>query len=112
LYKGMSTMTAQAQHTFEKASESGQETTRRLKDTYLRAAQGAIEYQRKVLTIAQAHVDAAFDCALELVGVKSPSQFMEVLNSHARRQFETMTEETRELASLAQKAATYSIEPL
>jgi phasin len=105
-------MTTQAKHTFEKASEAGQETTRRLEDTYLRATQGSIEYQRKALAIAQAHFDATFDWAQELVGVKSPSEFMEVSLNHARRQFEALTEQTRELASLAQKAATNSIEPL
>src|SRR3984893_10368758 len=56
-------MTTQAKHTLGKASEAGQETTRRVDDTYLRAAQGATEYQRKALEVAQAHVDAAFDCA-------------------------------------------------
>jgi phasin len=108
----MNMMTTQAKHTLGKASEAGQETTRRVDDTYLRAAQGAIEYQRKALEVAQAHVDAAFDCAQELVGVKSPSEFIEVSMNHARRQFETITDQTRELASLAQKTATDSIEPL
>jgi phasin len=105
-------MTAQARQTFEKASEAGQETSRRLEDTYLRATQGSVEYQRKALAIAKAHFDAAFDYAQELVAVKSPSEFIEVSMNHARRQFETMSEQTKELASLAQKAATNSIEPL
>jgi hypothetical protein len=59
-----------------------------------------------------ANVDAAFDCAQELVGVTSPTQFFEVTTNHARQQTQAMTEQTRELAALAQKAATDSIKPL
>jgi phasin family protein len=108
----MSSMPAQAKQTFEKASEAGQEMTRRLEESYSKTAQDVVNYQRKALEIAQAHVDAAFDCAQDLVGVKSPSEFMEVFMNSTRRQFETMTEQTRELASLAQKVATDNIEPL
>ena len=83
-----------------------------IEDTYSRVAQGTIDFHRKVLEIAQANVDAAFDCAQELVGVTSPSQFFEVATNHAREQAQAMTEQTRELAALAQKAATDSIKPL
>jgi len=101
-------MTAQAKHMFESAREAGQETTRRLEDTFSRAAQSSIEYQQKVFAIAKSHFDRAFDYAQQLVAVKSPSEFIEVSMNHARRQFEAMIEETRELASLAQKAGTNS----
>jgi phasin len=104
--------TVQAKHTFEKASAAGEEATRRIEDTYSRVAQGTIDFHRKVLEIAQANVDAAFDCAQELIGVTSPSQFFEVTTNHARQQAQAMTEQTRELAALAQKAATDSIKPL
>ena len=105
-------MTAQAKHIFEKASETGEENSRHLQDTYLRAAQGSIEYQQKALSMAKSHFDAAFDCAHQLLAAKSPSEFIEVSLNHARRQFEPITEQTRELASIAQQAATTSIEPL
>jgi phasin family protein len=97
--------TVQAKRTFEKASAAGEEA-------YSRVAQGTIDFHRKVLEIAQANVDAAFDCAQELVGVTSPSQFIEVATKHARQQVQSMTEQNRELAELAQKAATDSIKPL
>src|SRR3954447_3532026 len=94
---GWTTMTAQAKHTLENATEAGQETTRRLEHTFSRAVHGSIEYQQKALAIAKSHFDAAFDCAQELVAVKSPSEFVAVSMNHARRQFEAMMEETREL---------------
>jgi phasin len=105
-------MSAQAKPIFEKATGANQEASRRLEETYSKATQGAVEYQRKAIAIVQTNVDAFFDCAQELVGVKSASEFMEVSINHACRQLETMAEQSRELASLAQKAATESIEPL
>ena len=61
--------------------------------------------------MAQANVDAAFDCARELVGVASPSEFIEVSNKHVRQQLQAMSQQTKELAELAQKAAIESMGP-
>jgi phasin len=104
--------TAQAKRTFENAGAAGGEATRRIEDTYATSTRGAIDFHRKVLAIAQANVDAAFECAQQLVGVTSPSEFMEVTTSHARRQLQAMTEQSMELSGLARKAGTDSVKPL
>jgi phasin len=104
--------TAQAKHAFAKASAAGEEATRRIEDTYATTTQAAMDFHRKVLTIAQANVDAAFECAQQLVGVTSPSEFIEVTTSHARQQWQAMNEQTMELSTLARKAAADSIKPL
>jgi hypothetical protein len=103
---------AQAKRAFEKTSASGREATRRIEDTYAVTTQGALDFHRKVLAIAQANVDAAFECAQELVGVTSPSEFIEVTTSHARRQWQAMTEQSMELSTLARNAAADSVKPL
>ena len=105
-------MAAQSKQMFERATEVGQETGRRIEDSYLQATQGSIEYQRRALAIVQANFDAAFECSQALVSVKSPLEFIEVSMEHARRQFDALSNQTRELAQLAQKAATSNIEPL
>jgi hypothetical protein len=38
--------------------------------------------------------------------VKSPSEFIELSTAHARKQFEAMTAQTKELTELAQKVTT------
>jgi phasin len=103
---------AQAKRTFENASAAGGAATRRIEDTYATSTRGVIDFHRKVLAIAQANVDAAFECAQQLVGVTSPSEFMEVTTNHARRQLQAMTEQSMELSGLARKAATDSVKPL
>jgi len=96
---------------FEEVAKGGEEAARRIENIYLGAAQGIIGFNQKALAIAQANVDAAFDCARELVGVTSPSEFIEVSTKHARQQLQAMGQQTRELAELAQKAAIESMGP-
>ena len=105
-------MAAQPKQMIENATEVGQEAGRRIEDSYLKATQGAIEYQRRALAIAQTNLDAALECAQALVSAKSSLEFMQMSMDHARRQFESMSNQTRELAQLAQETATSSIAPL
>ncbi len=97
---------AQAKDTYEKAKAVAEEATDLLKDTYTTAAKGVTDYNLKVIEIARTNINTAFDYAHELLGVKSPSEFVEMSTAHARKQFETMTAQTKELTELAQKVTT------
>jgi hypothetical protein len=44
--------------------------------------------------------------------VKSFSEVVELSTAHARKQFETVTAQTKDLTALAQKVATETAEPL
>jgi phasin len=76
------------------------------KDTYTTAAKGVADYHLKVIEIARTNTNTAFDHAHELLGVKSPSEFIELSTAHARKQFEAMAAQTKELTELAQKVTT------
>ena len=76
------------------------------------ATQGATECNAKVIEFARANTNAAFDYANELLGVKSPSDFLKVASEHARKQFETFSAQTKELTALSQKAMLEAAEPL
>jgi phasin len=103
---------AHAKDTYEKAKAAAEEATDLLKDTYAIAAKGATDYNLKVIEVARTNINTAFDYAHELLGVKSLSEFVELSTAHARKQCEAMTAQTKELAALAQKAATEIAEPL
>jgi phasin len=103
---------AQARNTYENAKAATEEATDLLKDTYKTAAKGATDYNLKVIEIARTNANSAFDYAFELMGVKSPAQFVELSTAHARKQFEAMTAQTKELTELAQKVTTEIAEPL
>src|SRR6516164_4840389 len=66
----------------------------------------------KLIEFTQANTNAAYDFVPKLSGVKSPSVFVELSTEHARKQFETLTEQTKQLAALAQKVMLATAEPL
>ena len=103
---------AQAKEAFEKMSGATVGAADLIKDSYSTAVKGAQDYNTKVIEFAQANTEAALDFVQKLSGVKSPSDFVELSTDHSRKQFETLTEQTKELAALAQKVTLASVEPL
>jgi phasin len=103
---------AQAKEAFEKMSAATAEATALIKNSYSTAVKGAQDYNAKVIEFANANTEAALAFAQKLFGVKSPSDFIEMSTDHSRKQFETLTEQTKELAALAQKVTLANAEPL
>ena len=103
---------AQAKDTYEKTKAAAEQATDLLKNTYTIAAKGSTDYNLKVLEIARTNISSAFDYARELLGVKSPAEFVDLSTAHARKQCEEMTAQTKELAALAQRVTTEIAEPL
>ena len=104
--------TAQAKEAFEKMSAATAEATDLIKNSYSTAVKGAQDYNTKFIEFAQANTEAALDFVQKLSSVKSPSDFFELSTEHSREQFETLTEQTKELAALAQKVTLATVEPL
>jgi phasin len=103
---------AQAKSTYENAKAATEEATDLLKGTYKTAAKGATDYNLKVIEIARTNTNSAFEYAYKLMGVKSPSEFVELSTAHAHKQFEAITAQTRELTELAQKVTTEIAAPI
>ena len=104
--------TTQAKETYEKMNAATAETTDLIKNSYSMAVKGAQDYNTKFIEFAQTNSKAAFDFVQKLSGVKSPSDFIELSTEHSRKQLETLTEQTKELAALAQKVTLATVEPL
>ena len=103
---------AQAKQAFEKMSAATGEAAALFKNSYSTAVKGAQDYNNKVLEFAQTNTEAAFGFAQKLSDVKSPSDFIELSTEHSRKQYETLTEQTKELAALAQRVTLATAEPL
>jgi len=103
---------AQAKDSYEKMKAAAEEATDMLETTYSTATKGASDYGLKVIEAARANTNAAFDFAGELLAAKTVSEVVELSSAHARKQFETMTQQGKELGALAQKLATETAEPL
>jgi len=103
---------AQARGTYAKAKAAGEEAADLLKTTYATAAKGATGYNLKLIEIARANTGAAFDYAHELLGVKSPSEFIALSTAQMRKQFDMASAQNKELFALAQQVATEAAEPI
>jgi phasin len=103
---------AHAKEAFEKMSAGTAEAAALIKNSYSTAVKGAQDYNTKFIEFAQTNTESAFAFAQKLFGVKSPSDFIELSTEHSHKQFETLTEQTKELAALAQKVTLATAEPL
>ena len=101
-----------AKDSYEKMKSAAEEATGVLEDTYATASKGAADYSRKVIEMARENANATFDFAAQLLGAKSLSEVVELSTAHARKQFEALSEQGKELAALAQKVATEAAEPI
>jgi phasin len=104
--------TAQAKEAYGKVSAATAEATDLIRKSCSTAVEGARAYNDKLLAFAQANSKVAFDFSHKLLGVKSPSEFMQLSSEHARKQFEILTDQTKELAALAQQVTLVTTEPL
>ena len=96
----------------EKSAARAKDTTKVLEQTYSAASQGSAEFSQHLLEIAQANMNAAFDFARQLTRVTSPAEFFQLSAAQVQKQFQTLTEQTKQLTSHAQKVATESAQPL
>ena len=103
---------AQTKDTYEKMKATAEQNTEMLETVYATASKGSTEYGLKLIEISRANTNAAFDFFQSLFGVKSPSELVEISTAHARAQFETLSGQTKELTTLAQKVATETAEPI
>ncbi len=103
---------AQAKDTYEKMKAAAEEATDVLETTYSTATKGASDYGLKVIEVARVNTNAAFDFAGEVMAAKTLSEVVELTSAHARKQFEALTQQSKELGALAQKVATETAEPI
>jgi phasin len=104
--------TTQAKQTYDKIDAATTETADLIKNSYSKAVKCMQDYNNKIIEFAHANTNAALDFVQKLSGVKSPTAFVELWTEHARKQLETLTEQTKQLAALAQKATLATTAPL
>jgi phasin len=103
---------SQARETYEKLRLAAEEATDVLDETYANASRGVSDYSLKLIEAARENTNAAFDFAAEIMTVKSFSDVVELSTRHTRKRYEAVATQAKELAAIAQKAATEASEPL
>jgi phasin len=103
---------AETRGAYTKAKSAADETNSALEASFATAKTGAVEINSKVFEALRASADANFDFVKSILGVKSIADYVTLHSEFARKQIETLTGQTKEIAALAQKVATETAEPI
>ena len=103
---------SQARDNYARFKDVAERNNSTMEAVFANAGKGASEYSAKLMEIIKANTSASLDFAQAMIGVKTPSEAMELWTSHAKKQFETFSAWSKELAELSQKVATETVEPI
>ena len=103
---------AHARDACAKAKVASEEAADLFKNTYATVANAATDYNLKLIEIFRTNTRAAFDHVHELLGAKSPSEFIELSTAHLRKQYDIVSAQNKDLYALSQKVATEAAEPI
>jgi phasin len=103
---------SQARDSYAKFKDVAESNNGTIEAVFTTVSKGASEYSAKLMEIMKANTTATLDFAQELLGVKTPSEAMQLWTAHAKKQYEVFTAHTKELAELSQKVATETVEPI
>lgn len=103
---------SQARDSYAKFKDVAESNNSAIEAVFTSASKGASEYSAKLMEMMKANSTATLDFAQELLGIKSPSEAVELWTSHAKKQFEAITAQAKELAELTQKVAAETVEPI
>jgi phasin len=97
---------------YAKLKSAAEETTEALEDSYETTRSGLVALTHKSLDNAKTHTDATYAFARDFMAVTSFAEAVELQAAFARKQFETLTEQSRELQAFAQKFSTDAARPM
>ena len=103
---------SQARDSYARFKDVAESHNGTIEAVFTTASKGASEYSAKLMEMMKANTTSTLDFAQELLGIKSPSDAIELWSAHARKQFETFTAQSKELAELSQKVAAETVEPI
>jgi phasin len=103
---------AQAREGYSKMKVAAEEATDMVEDTYETARAGALEIGVKTLDIAKANSDASFAFAKDLFGAKTFAEVIELQSAFARKQFDALGSQVKELQELTQRFVTDATKPV
>jgi phasin len=97
---------------FETIGAATTDAAEMMKNCCSSALKGMQDYNSKVIEFSQANTKTYVEFVQRLASVKTPSEFFEISAAHTRHQLETVGEQAKQLAELAQKVTLATAEPL
>jgi len=103
---------ARARDAHDKMAGIMEHSTEAFEEAFNCANRGQAEYRAKVMEIARANANLAFDLAREMCEAKTFADLFESAIVHQRRQFDTAAAQMKELSALTQKVVSETTEPI
>ena len=101
-----------ANKALEKGRATMEQSARAAEQSYSTAVENMRNYNLKIIDMAQANVEAVFEVARQLATATTAADMIELSTTHAHKQFEILSEQTKELTALGQRLAGESVEPI
>jgi phasin len=101
-----------ANETLAKDKAAAEQSAHAVERSYSTTVENMRGYNLKMIDMAQANSEGAFQFARQLATAKSPSDLVELWTSHARKQYEMLSEQLGELTALGQKMVSESAGPI
>jgi phasin len=103
---------ARAKDAHEKVTTIVEHSTEAFEEAFTCATRGSAEYRGKLMEIARANANSAFDLTREAFEAKSISQLFELTLAYQRKQVEATAAQMKELSTLGQKVVTETTAPI
>jgi hypothetical protein len=97
--------TRAARESMDNTMATGAETVRGVQEGFTSAVENVRDLNLRLIDMAQANTQAAFDFAREVAEAKGPSDFVQAWTTHATKQFDMLTKQASELTRLCQRFA-------
>ena len=108
----MSELNRAARETFDKTLATGAETVRGVQEGVTSAIENVRGLNLRLIDMAQANSNAAFDFAREVAEAKAAPGLVQAWTTHATKQFDMMTEQAIQLTTLGEEFANTSSAPV
>ena len=102
----------QTRAAYDRMKHAAEEVTDTLETSYVKVTRGFGELNQKAMEGLKAQAEANFEHFKALAAAKSIPEALSLQTDHARKQFETLSAQMKELTALAQKVVTEVTEPL
>jgi hypothetical protein len=98
--------------TGNKAFATVEQSARAVEQSYSVSLENVRAFNLKMIDMARTNVESVLDLTQQIATAKAPSDIVELWTTHAHKQFEMLSEQSKELAALAHKMAGESAETI
>ncbi len=106
------TSAQQSKEVFEKLGMATTEAAEVMTSCCSTALKGIQEYNSKLIEFTQANAKSQVEFLQKVVGVKSPTEFLELSASHNRSQLERLADQAKQLTELTKQVTLATAEPV